>query len=686
MKKINILLLIVLVFCFTFGLSYSQVEEGTRVYDFKIFPETEVIMGPLGALYGYFQIMPLSKATGNTHIDIVYTNSEVILSSASFMTLHINGKPLSSIYINAKTPDTAVWRVNIPPEYIIAGYNTILITTLQRTTDDPCKDLYNKANWVRIKNSSNLHLELTLSNPLALYRFPFPYLNYLRDNPINCKIVVPQPYSNEEIEYLMKLVSDWGARVPFRGLNINFSSKIDESPNENRVYISDFSKLKGKITANIPQGNGYLYQTREGNYQQIYITGADKSSISKALYSLLSPNILPQNDESFQFVTRSFPENVEDYNLPKQGLFLLTDLGLPQIYLEGVFTQSKVVVVRRPVRYGAGIESYIKLYFYHSENLDKKQSLLSIYINGVPAGSISLGPENVKGGELVVKIPESELNKPSWVISFVVYHYVGSIEEINCTYDYDNSVWTLIEGKSEIYLAPGGTEVKPSLVDFPNMIGLDEESIKKIYFWLPDNANDELIKIASIISARAGQTLKKRIDPKVVLSNDIDDRFKSDANVLFVIGYPNDLQRWSYFKDKMLVKPTNDNNFIIDPKIETSNETLKNMNIIEAFESPWNANGVVYAILPNNAAGVSNIADALTIPEKISKIDGQVCLISKESEVIPLSTPEKRFIVETVSGPLKNIPLRYLIGGIIVILIIAYLIIRYIRKRSSAKI
>lgn len=681
-----ILILTVVVFSIVTGVSYSQVEEGTRVYDLKIFPETEVIMGPLGALYGYFQIMPLCKATGNTHIDIVYTNSEVIMSSVSFMTFHINGKPLSSIFINAKTPDTAVWRVNIPPEYLVSGYNTVLITTLQRTTDDPCKDLYNKANWVRIKNSSNLHLELNFTNPLALYRFPFPYLNYLKDNPINCKIIVPQPYSNEEIEYLMKLVSDWGARVPFRGLNINFSSRLDDTPAENRIFISDYNKIKNKITANIPQDNGYLYQTREGNYQQIYITGADKNSISKAFYSLLSPNILPQNDETSQFVTRSFPENVEDYNLPKQGLFLLSDLGLPQINLEGIFTQSKVVVVRRPVRYGAGIESYIKLYFYHSDNLDKKQSLLSIYINGVPAGSISLGPENVRGGELVVKIPESELNKPSWVVSFVVYHYVGSIEEINCTYDYDNAVWTLIDGKSEIYLAPGGSEVKPSLVDFPNMIGLDEESIKKIYFWLPANANDELIKIASIISARAGQTLKRRIDPKVILSNEVDDKFKTDANVLFVIGYPNDLQRWSSFKDKMLVKPSGENDFIIDPKIETPNEQLKNMSIIEAFESPWNANGVVYAIMPNSPSGVNNIADALTIPDKISKIEGQVCLISKESEVIALSTPEKKHIVETVSGPLKNIPLRYLIGGIIIILIIAFLIIRYIRKRRSAKI
>lgn len=685
MKKL-IFILFVVVFCSTLGISFSQVEEGSRVYDLKIFPEAEVIMGPLGTLYGYFQIMPLCKATSNTHIDIVYTNSEVIMSSVSFMTLYINGKPLSSIFINAKTPDSAVWRVNIPPEYLISGYNTILITSLQRTTDDPCKDLYNKANWVRIKNSSNLHLELSLNNPLALYRFPFPYLNYLRDNPINCKIVIPPPFSNEEIEYLLKLASDWGARVPFRGLNISFSSKFDESPTENRIYIGDYNKMKGKITASIPEGSGYLYQTRDGNYQQIYITGADKSSISKALYSLVSPNLLPQNDETSQVVTRTFSENLEEYNLPKQGLFVLTDLGLPQINLEGIFSQSKIVVVRRPVRYGAGIESYIKLYFYHSENLDKKQSLLSIYINGVPAGSISLGPENVRGGELVVKIPESELNKPSWVISFVVYHYVGSIEEVNCTYDYDNSVWTLIEGKSEIYLAPGGAEVRPSLVDFPNMIGTDIESIKRIYFWLPDNADDDLIKIASIISARAGQTLKHRIDPKVIISNEIDNKLKSDANILFVIGYPNDMQRWNYFKDKMLIKPTGEDNYIVDERIETPNESLKNMSMIQAFESPWNPNGVVYAIMPKGADGIKNLADALTIPEKISKIDGQVCLVSKESEVIPLATPEKKHIVETVSGPLRNIPLRYLIGGIIVILIIAYLIIRYIKKRRSAKI
>jgi len=676
---LSVLLVISFLFC-----HQSYADESIKTYDFKIYSQTETMMGPLGALFTYFQVLPFSKATSETYVDIIYSNSEVIKSDISFLTLFLNGSPVSSTYINSRNPDTLVWRVNLPPDLIKEGYNEITLTSLQRTTDDPCKDLYNNANWVRILPSSNLHLELNMQNPSALFRFPYPYLNVLSNVPVTSRIMLKKPFSVDNIQALLKLVSDYGSKVPFVNLDILIGAIGDEFSG-NKLYIGTLNELSGLVSKPLNQDEGYLLQSAglTDDEYNIFITGTDIAGVNKALNALLNPNLLPQNEYIESVITRSF-ENIEKkYELPKQGLFLLNEIGFPHIKLEGIFTQRKSFIVKRPVRHGAGIESYLKVYFSHSDNLDRKQSLLSIFINGLPAGSISLGPENAKGGELVVKIPESELNKPGWSIEFIVYHYVGSVEEVNCVYDYNTVTWTFIEGTSEIYLAPGGEDIKPVLTDFPNLIGVDEESLDKIYFWLPESPDVELVKVAALLAAKSGQVLKRNVNFNVALSNSLDENLKNNASIVFAIGYPDNIEMWETFNDRILIKPEGGKKYRIDNEIETPNYDLSQNSIIQTFESPWNTNGVIYTVTLSSPSAIKQFTSALELTSRVSKFNGRVCLILPDANVVPLGVVEEKQVVESLKSPLQRLPLRYIIGGFVVIAVIIFLVYRYLKGRKK---
>lgn len=671
---------------FTFLVLFFQVknslvaEESNKVFDLNIYTQIETIFGPHGTLYAYFQMMPMTKPTENCYIDIVYTNSEVLLTQFSFLTLNLNGKPVSSISVASKNPDTVSWRIKLPPELFKEGYNEVSLSSTLRVTDDPCVDLYNSANWVKIKMSSLLHLELIMENPDALYRFPYPYLNILSNEPVKSRFIISKPFNIPSIEALLRISSAYGSKLQFKNLNILVGS-IDKNYPESKVYIGTASELKGLVKKPLNAGEGYLFQSLE-DVNNIYISGADNTGVKKAVDALLNPNLLAQNDVKETILTRSF-ENIErKYELPRQGLFYLEDISIPNIKLEGIFTQRKSIIVKRPVRHGAGIESYLKIFFSHSDNLDRQQSLLSIFINGLPAGSVSLGPENVKGGELVVKIPESELNKPGWAFDFVVYHYVGAVEDINCVYDYNAVCWTFIEGKSEIYLAPGA-DIKPVLNDFPNLIGIEPKSLEKIYFWFPESPDEELIKVASLIAAKSGQILKRDVNFNVVISKTLDEKIKNEASVIFSMGYLNNTAMWNTFGDNIFIKPEGDKKFKIHEKIETPNYDLSKNSIIQAFESPWNADGVIYTIALASPEAVTQISDALNINEKISKFNGQVCLILPDANVVPLGFEEKKPVVETFTSPLKRIPLRYIIAGLFILALIIFLIYRLIKNRKK---
>lgn len=689
MKKSYLIFSIIFsIFISGFFASNSLLAQGSKSsYDIKIFPQDQVLNGPLGELTAFYLLIPGLKIEDPTYIDVHYSSSQLIVQDISYMTMHINGNPVSSMYIGGRAPDSAVWRVEIPARFFRTGFNDLKIATLQRTTADPCTDLYNNANWVRILANTTLHVSLFNADPSAISSYPHPYLDFFTNTPVNSDFVLAPDFTAEDAADVMRIASDWGAKLPFKNMNINVVLKSNEPNLRNRIYIGELSKfpeIKPTVSGNPSDGIVYKQMVDEGQITNLYLTGADKTAVRKSVTAMLNPNDVLQMEGQQAYVEKVDTTGGKQTSfLPREGLFTLQDLGLPRISLDGIFLQKYKLSITRPVRISPSLDSYLRLYFYHSENLDRKQSLLTVLVNGFPVGSAELSPENSKGGELLVKVPESELEKPIWNLEFSAYHFLGSTEYVDCTFNYDAAAWTVIEGRTEINLSLSESDVTPSLLNFPSIVTGDAEALKEIYFWLPAKPTESQLKLAAVIAAKAGQGIKNSIDFKVIMADELDNTAKSNASVIFAIGYPQERKKWESLKDVLMMYPNQNGGYTVNPKLSTIRDNIQKESVIEAVQSPWNKKGIIYTIIPSDNEGANSLASFLADPQKSSKMEGHISMFMKNGEVVPFSITEPISLVKTFMNPLKNIPLRYLIVGVILVAILVYIVIRLFKRKKT---
>jgi len=656
-------------------MSTSTAYSGTpKTYDLQMFEADQYNRGPVSAAVFFFDSKPYVEDYTNVTIDVIYSNAEIILPRVSFLTIAINNIPLASREVNSRNPDTASFKVTVPKDKILPGYNEIKIISVLRTSDDPCKDIYNNACWLRVLKSSTMHVEATVNNAYPLYYYPFPYIDSYMKNPIQTSVFLPAKPSTNEIENLLKLVSDWGIGSPFGDFNFRVSTDATGLPGK-QLKVGDVGKL-GTDGMGVSDGNGLV--KREGGYDRdpiLFVSGKGPEGLSKSVAALTNTGMVNQMDSTVSIITK-FP-NVTNTNKKssKAGLYSLSQLGFPQIVLAGIFNQRKAFIFRRPLNYDISNDSYIKVNYYHSEVMNPRMSILVIYINGVPVGSAALNETNAKGGSFTVKIPDSELDKNEWSIEFSAYHEIGGIKDINCDHWYNDLVWTVVEGTSEIYLSPGNYAAPPSLKNIPFAMTDNGLSSDPIVFWLPSKMNDAHLTLAGLIAAKSGQSNKQLTGYRVVVGDELDDSLKKSSTIV-MLAYQNEGNRWSKLKDKLPVTPNPGGGYAVDKGFNTiNNELATSSGIMQACQSPWNNKGVIYSIMVDNDNTVQTINNILTTRESFAKLNGPLCLVKKDGRIVEVNPAKSMFKnVEKTT----NIKLWYFLIG--AVLILALLLIIFRRK------
>ncbi|CAN5475502.1 cellulose biosynthesis cyclic di-GMP-binding regulatory protein BcsB [soil metagenome] len=661
------LFLLTLIVLFT---AVKKVEAGTpKVYNIQMFEQDQYNKGPVGYTQYFFDMKPYIESFDNPSITINYTNAEVILDRVSFISVYLNDMPISSKYVSAKFPDTASYTVPLPKDKFVPGFNQIKIFTVLRTSDEPCRDLYNNANWLRILKSSFLHLELNLNNSYPLYFYPYPYMDIYMKNPVQANVYLPAKPSNNEVESMLKLVSDWG----ITSVNGNMVFKVSTdatSYNGKLVRLGESGKMN--VDAGGLGDNSGLIRKEGGADREpiLSITGKGPEGLAKSVSTLTNSDMVSQMDSTVSIVTKFPADNNLKRKSSKAGLYTLSQLGFPQIVLAGIFNQRKAFIFRRPLNYDISNDTYIKVNFYHSDVMNPRMSILIVYINGIPVGSSALNETNTKGGSFTVKIPDSELEKNEWSIEFSAYHDIGGIKDINCDHWYDDLVWTVVEGNSEIYLAPGNFSAPPSLKNMPFAITDVGLSSDPIVFWLPSKLNDAHLTLAGLLAAKSGQTNKQLVGYRVITSDNIDDSIKKSSTIV-MLGYKGDGARWNQLKDKNPLTPSGAG-YTVDKNFNTTNNELASSSaILQAAQSPWNTKGVVYSIMVDDDNTVNKINEIITNRDQFAKLNGPLMLLKKDGRLVEV--PPVRSVLKQIEKS-TNIKLWYfIIGAIVIVLLLLFL-------------
>jgi len=604
---------------------------GQHAYNMHPLADDKVFVNPSNQWSYFFEIKPgMDVYPGESYFSLDYATSQTLLPGQGSITVFLNGYPLASRVLPPTANESIPWKVALPDKYFKRGFNEIRIANRQKSSDGPCRDIDNYANWLKIGKNTTLHLVRKDPTTFPLMLYPFPYLDPLEDNAVRCRWMVPSDPSTETIASMLDTASDWGKRLPSNGLRINVATRLAGTPTGQALLISanpGWSKFTPQNLAPKVGALSNFSATGGPGASCLLVTGADSTGLHSAQGALSQNEMISQMGGTTSIVNTP-PVDAAIAPTTRLGSFTFTDLGLPAIHLSGAFHQRTSLTIRRPLRCDLGRESYIKLKFRHSASMNPLRSLITIFLNGIPIGSSKLEPENANDGIIRARIPVEELAKNFWVIDIACFHDLGAAD---CSKSYDDVAWTVIEGESTFELVNGNLIGRPYLESFPYLIPSTGLVPKSIDFGFSANPSDEELTLAAVVAGRAAQTNRINLN-WTSRKGEVTSLLQGGV----AVGYYSEVDRFKPIEKDLLVCPVGKDKFNIDHKIQLMMDTLKDGAVIQAVAAPKSPSGVLYVIMAQDNDALNMVSSILADPNKADTIGGQVCVITKDGRVIPL--------------------------------------------------
>ncbi len=653
---------------------------GMHAYNLHPLSEDKVFTNPANQWYYYFEVRSgLDLYPKQSYFLLDYSTSQTLLAGQGSITVFLNGYPISSRQLPATSSDSMPWKVDRPDKYFKFGFNEIRVSNRQKSSDLPCRDVDNPSNWIKLGKNTVLHLVRQDLTTFPLMSYPFPYLDPLEDNVVRCAWMVPQSPSTGTISNLLNLASDWGRRLPDRGIKIQVASRAEGNPKSQDLLVTDDPKWAKVAPSGIAPGTGVLMNfssTGKPGASSLLVAGADAKGLHSAVGATTQQEMVSQMSGTTSMIELP-PVSVDLPPTTRLGSFTFTDLGLPAIHLAGAFHQKTSLTIRRPLRCDLGRESYIKLKFRHSASMNPLRSLISIYLNGIPIGSAKLEPENANDGVIRARIPAEELAKNFWIIDITCFHDLGAVD---CSKSYDDVAWTVIEGESTFDLVTGDLIGRPYLESFPYLIPSDGRVPKSTDIALSKDPSDEELSLSAVVAARAAQT--NRI-PLTWTSRKGQVAQESQSGV--VIGYYDEVSRYEKIKSDLLVYPVGPGKFSISKKLQLIPDTLVGGAIIQAVAAPGTNSGVIYVVMAQDNDAMNLVGRILGDPVKADQIGGQACVVTKEGRIIPLKlqgNEQKKEMQKAVQSYTPQMRIIMIVIVIALILLVVWVGKQFVKKKA----
>ncbi|MCR5251825.1 MAG: cellulose biosynthesis cyclic di-GMP-binding regulatory protein BcsB [Lachnospiraceae bacterium] len=632
MKKTLLYLFSALLLCMTLcarAFAAGDEEEettdpGYETYQIRLFTEPQFIKLPKADTSYWFRI-PKDTKLKKASLSLILRTSDTLLEDHATATVEVNGIAISSInlYEYRDTPGIE-WNVEIPVERLKTDgtLNQLSILTAQRSIMGDCADIDNPANWLIIDEESAMFLTMDPADVCLLNElYPFLFNRAELGNALDTEMVLAGSDLDTEGAAALTIASAIGANFPYKTIEQLHVGKQKNGEAKSSFLIN--TNASGSVS--LKDGEGYLSVLKD-NGINIQVYGGGKEGLAKAVRVLTDSELLSQFSKENVVISTSFEDSAKTLSSRETGLYSLKDFGYDDINLAGAFHQQTYFSIRQPDGILGGPDSYFEVHFRHSDALVGDTSMLTVCFDGVPASSIQLSRSNVDGGKLKVRIPKEVLDKSSFEITVDVYNYLGKID---CSKDWYDVAWTVIDKDSVIYLEPGDNTVYPSLEHFPSMWG-DTATV-----CLPEGCSELLWQSVAALAARSGQNTQQACDYNVV--HELSKTNAAESHIIMA-GSRSDLKLPSEIADKLYITP-NGGSYTIKKDVNTIPEALDDKIIIQVIRSPYNYKKIVYVITWADAAGEMAFADLSLDREKLDSLEGEIALVGANG-IVTLS-PEK---------------------------------------------
>lgn len=671
-RKIALVLLLLA----AFPLNALAAPGAARTVDLPIFDQAQVLDLPRNVASFWFSLPRGTVLGGEAQVRLHLRVSDTLIDQRSSITLSLNGEQLAAFHIlDIVQGSEGWWEIPVDAGGIRTDgtLNELTFTTAQRSIEGDCADIDNPANWVKLEADSCLRLNVRAEGDITLAgAMSYMYDALENRNSLATEIVLNQPFAPGEISAMLSAMAAVGQRFPYRDdLDLAVSPGAEASAQANKLYVGDWTQAPP-----LTLGEGYLAVSRQQGINRLLVAGADELGLKRAASLLSRPALLQQAEGGALTVNEDLPPIGGGLARSESGYYTLADFGYESVNLAGAFHQQTRFTLTQPGGMVSGDRSYIEVRYRHSQALISDNSLLTVYVNDTPMASAKLSAANAAGGSLKVTIPREALAEETIAIRIDVYNYLGKLD---CSKDYYDTAWTVIDKQSQVYFEPGTQPIIPSLKNFPS---LDGELCVVV-------APQEALAAAAAAALRAGQRgaraefqyhagealMSPRVDADYIIFSDYES-----------LNLPTELAQ------AFSILPLGAGQFSLKEETGLIASLVSDKVTVQVVRAPWAFDRRVYLITyPQD--GERAALKLLSEKRQLEKLDGQAALVSPSGGLhtmelgtaaqhrAPLTWERLVYLTETRTG----YPIQWVLALAAVLLVILIFILRAARNRSRFK-
>ncbi|MDO5573971.1 MAG: cellulose biosynthesis cyclic di-GMP-binding regulatory protein BcsB [bacterium] len=679
--------------------------EGDYV-DLQLFEKTQKMDMPKNTASYWFTLPEGTKVDENCYLMLNIKLSNTLIYERSSITLEVNETALETQWILDLQEDTVrSWKVEIPADVLKIGeLNELKIITTQRSIEGDCADIDNPSNWVNLLNTSYLHIAIDqFAAPRLNHLYTFLYDGLGNKGTLENEYILPKTVTDDQIEGMFQISSAVGMYYPYNDRLIYRVSTGTPSSSEikNKFFIgydNSFSADQGVTLPSAPMSEnmGYISvadKTTAAPYYKTLLIGKDAIGLQKAVRFFSVKDFMEeiagtQITVVSDLATLQNKSTRQKAEKKESGYYKLDDFGYDSVNLAGAFHQSANFSFLQPDGIQSGDDSYILVRFRHSKALESDHSLMTVYFDEIAAGSVKLSASNADYGEIKVAIPEECLKKNTINVTIDCYNYLGKID---CSKDYYDTAWTVIDKATDIYFEPGDTGVIPTLINTPSFYSDGNQN--NIVMGLSKQPSEQQLALACELATRAGQNNREAILWSLCRNCKKLTEEEKKQDMIF-LQQNNEISLPEEVQTELGIVPLGEYKYSIAGDVPVTAEMLSGKIIVQVIRSPWDFGKRIYIITYDEGAS-ETLDQVLSDKAIIEKLTGQIAFIdqtgkvtnyeridtSQKEEKVPVTWERIKYLVEKRTG----VSIWIVIGAIALIIIAVIVLFRVIGNRKRFK-
>jgi hypothetical protein len=639
---------------------------------------------------------------GESWLEIQITNSPLLDSARSSLTVSINGLQINS-YALANVAETKQ-RILLPADRFTQGNNTLTFTGTLYLPGDPqtnCQNWDDPARWLAIEPGGILHLSFNRRDlPVDLSNFPQvlmePLEKYL---PVQSKkqtlIVLPENRTQDDLTALTSLshvlgnyadaTYDWQPEIMTgRQLNANIVANrniifIGVIPQEfqdkvsNKDHIALFPSPWGIGNATLIIGD----QSRGDGF-------SPASVFSDPTRSLLLYGNVAYIDQHAPPAPQPFQNNIT-----------FEDLGYLDRTVRGIGQQNLIYSLYIPYDIEP-ILVKLNLGLVHSPDLDLRSSSFTVYLNGFSIAGILPSDRSSAGAPITIGLPAKRFHRG---INFIRVAFDLHVPHSSCDRALE-TVWATVLNSSTLEITHRNRVPTPSLKNFP----LPFSDYSGFTFVIPDQYNQKDLAYLSRLSFLMGASAyPPSLPPKVMTATNFHEKETEHLNAILV-GLPSENSITRHTNDLLPQPFKADENSLEEGYgvyLPTTDKDAS-LGLMQIMPSPWVKGGTVLVLTGNDRQGLQWAWDAILNPTLRNSFAGNVMVIGSANRsqalggVSAQQNPQVLFqqiadasnipIIGSIiqrSGQAFLMPTLIAIGTALILVIFTLWVIRITRNRKT---